>query len=151
MIEKCIPQKVEPSSICSSIYLNCIVYVCLVDLYSAIEYQSLGCYKYIPQNSGLAPLEGKDPDVLDGNYKLRTDAIEKCALAAMKTRNNVFAIQDGGKCLVSTTRTPTFIKHGISQDCKSDGKGASGASHVYLTFGTKGMHGMGCPKPDKAT
>ena len=123
-------------------YLNYIVYACLVDLYTAIEYKSLGCYKYKPQNSGLGPLEGKDSDVLDGNYKLRTDAIEKCALAALKTRNAVFALQDGGKCLVSNTWDLTFNKHGISQDCKSNGKGASGASHVYLTFGTKGTYGM---------
>jgi len=107
------------------------------DLYSAIEYKSLGCYKYKPQNSGLASLEGKD--VLDGNYKLRTDAIEKCALAAMKTQKDVFAIQDGGKCLVSSTRDPAFNKYGISQDCKSDGKGASKASHVYLTFGIEAL------------
>jgi len=60
----------------------------------------------------------------------------------MKTQKDVFAIQDGGKCLVSSTRDPAFNKYGISQDCKSDGKGASGASHVYLTFGIEGTYGM---------
>ena len=113
-----------------------MVNVCLVDLYSVIEYKSLGCYKY---NMGMTVLEGKDPDVLDGDYKLRTDAIEKCALAAMKKRYHVFAIHDGGSCLVSESVRPTFNKYGISQDCKSDGKGAPGASHVYLTNGIEGM------------
>jgi len=113
-----------------------MVNACLVDLYSAIEYKSLGCYKY---NMGMTVLEGKDPDVLDGDYKLRTDATEKCALAAMKKRYDVFAIHDGGSCLVSRSVNPTFNKYGISQDCKSDGKGASGASHVYLTSGIEGM------------
>ena len=111
---------------------------CLVDLYSVLEYKPLGCYKYKP-NMGMTVLEGKDPDVLDGDYKLRTDAIEKCALAAMKKRYAVFAIQDGGSCFVSSSVDPTFNKYGISQDCKSDGKGASGASHVYLTSGVEGI------------
>ena len=88
---------------------------------------------------GMTVLEGKDPDVLDGDYKLRTDAIEKCALAAMKKRYPVFAIHDGGSCLVSESIAPTFNKYGISQDCKRDGKGAPEASHVYLTSGIEGM------------
>ena len=115
-----------------------MVNACLVDFYSANEYKSLGCYKYKP-NMGMTVLEGEDPDVLDGDYKLRTNAIEKCELVAMKKRYGVFAIHDGGACLVSRIQDPKFNKYGISQDCKSDGKGASGASHVYLTSGTEGM------------
>ena len=83
-------------------------------------------------------LEGQDPDVLDGNYKLRADALEKCALPAMKIGYDVFAIHDGGQCLVSDTVRPTFNKHGISQDCKSDGKGGSGAN-VYIIAGIQGI------------
>ena len=88
---------------------------------------------------GMTVLEEKDPDVLDGDYKLRTDAIEKCALAAIKKKYHVFAIQKGGVCLVSGTLNPTFNKFGISQDCKSDGKGGPGASHVYVIGGIQGM------------
>ena len=83
-------------------------------------------------------LEGKDAGVLDGNYKLRADAIRKCALAAMKKGYEVFAVQDGGSCLVDT-HPPSFNAYGISQDCKSDGKGGSGAIHVYIFGGIKGM------------
>ena len=85
-------------------------------------------------------MEGTDPDVLDGNYKLRTDAIEKCALAAMMKGYVVFAVQDGGLCLVSrfSSANPAFNKYGISQDCKGDGKGGSGANHVYLMGGIQG-------------
>jgi len=81
----------------------------------------------------------KDPDVLDGDYKQRTDAIDKCALAAVKKRYDAFAIHEGGSCLVGETFHLTFNKYGISQDCKSDGKGAAGASHVYLPSGVEGM------------
>ena len=87
----------------------------------------------------MTVLEGEDPDVLDGDYKLRADAIEKCALVALKIGYIVFAIHDGGSCLVSESVDPTFNKYGILQDCKSDGKGASEASHVYLTSGIEGM------------
>ena len=87
----------------------------------------------------MTVLEGKDADILDGNYTLRTDAIGKCALAAMKRGYEVFAVQDGGLCLVSGTISPTFNKYGISKDCKSDGKGGSGAIHVYVIGGIQGM------------
>ncbi|XP_078364950.1 uncharacterized protein LOC144649337 [Oculina patagonica] len=104
------------------------------NLYSTIEYDSIGCYKHNPK---MTVLEGKDPDVLDGNYTLRTDAINKCALAAMKRIYEVFAVHDGGSCLVDYTSNPKFNKYGMSEDCKSDGKGGSGASHVYVIGGTQ--------------
>ena len=85
----------------------------------------------------MTVLEGKDADVLDGNYTLRTDAIGKCALAASKRGYDVFAVHDGGLCLVGDS----FNQYGISQDCKRDGKGGSGASHVYIIGGIQGMIG----------
>ena len=87
----------------------------------------------------MTVLEGKDPDVLDGDYKQRTDAIEKCALAAIKKRYAVFVIHDGGLCLVRGAGYHSFNKFGISQDCKSDGKGAARAHHVYVIGGVQGM------------
>ena len=83
----------------------------------------------------MTVLEGKDADVLDGNYTLRTDAIGKCALAAWKSWYDLFAVHDGGLCLVGDS----FNQYGISQDCKRDGKGGSGASHVYIIGGIQGM------------
>ena len=91
---------------------------------------------------GMTVLEGREPDVLDGDYKLRTDAIEKCALAAMIKQYVVFAIYNGGSCLVSSSVFPTFNKLGISKDCKSDGKGAPGAHHVYVVGSIQGMYVM---------
>ena len=87
----------------------------------------------------MTVLEGEDPDVLDGDYKLRADAIEKCALVALKIGYIVFAIHDGGSCLASGSVYPTFNKFGISRDCQSDGKGSSGAHHVYVIGGIQGM------------
>ncbi len=84
----------------------------------------------------MTVVEGKDPDVLDGNYTLRTDAINKCAMAAKKRFEKVFAVHDGGLCLVGTYG---FNQYGISQDCKSDGKGGPGARHVYIIGGIQGM------------
>lgn len=113
--------------------------ICVVDLYSTIKYDSLGCYKH-EVDSKMIVLEGKDPYVLDGNYTLRTDAVDKCALAAMKRRHEVFAVHDGGQCLVGDSPyTPTFKKYGISQDCESDGKGGSGAIHVYFIGEAEGI------------
>ena len=122
-----------------------MVNVCLVDFYSANEYESLGCYKY-KLNMGMTVLEGEDPDVLDGDYKLRTKSIKKCALAAMKKRYGVFALFDDGACLGGRIQYPKFNTYGISQDCKSNGKGASAAIYVYLTSGTEGMlwYNYGC-------
>ena len=87
----------------------------------------------------MTVLEGKDTEVLDGDYKLRTDAVEKCALAAMKREYEAFAVQDGGLCLVSDTLRPSFNTFGISHGCASDGKGGPSANHVYIIGGVKGI------------
>ena len=87
----------------------------------------------------MPALEGKDPEVLDGNYTLRTDAIGKCALAAIRGGWEVFAVHDGGFCFADYDLVPTFIKHGISEDCKSDGKGGSAAVNAYIIGGVQGM------------
>ena len=83
----------------------------------------------------MTVLEGKDPEVLDGYYKFRTDAVGKCALAAKKRRSEMFAVQDGGLCLMNFYMYPIFNKYGISRDCKSDGKGGPGANEVYISGG----------------
>lgn len=87
----------------------------------------------------MLDIEQMDPDVLDGDYKLRKDAIGKCALAAIKRRSKVFAIQDGGKCLISNSYK-VFDEIGISQDCKSDGKGGPGTSNAYVIGKISGMN-----------
>ena len=87
----------------------------------------------------MTSLEGKDPEVLDGSYALRTDPIAKCALAAIRGEREVFAVHDGGLCLVSYSLNPSFNKYGISEDCKNDGQGGSAATHVYILGRIQGM------------
>ena len=88
----------------------------------------------------MLDIEQMDPDVLDGDYKLRKDAIGKCALAAIKRRSEVFAIQDGGKCLITRNSYRVFDGNGILQDCKSDGKGGPGTSNAYVIGKISGMN-----------
>ena len=51
----------------------------------------------------------------------------------------MFALQDGGMCLSSSTAHKTFQRYGISRRCKSDGRGGKEANHVYVIGGIKGM------------
>ena len=88
----------------------------------------------------MLDIEQMDPDVLDGDYKLRKDAIGKCALAAIKRRSEVFAIQDGGKCLITRNSYKVFDGNGILQDCKSDGKGGPETSNAYVIGKISGMN-----------
>ena len=77
---------------------------------------------------------------MDGdNYKSRKDAIEKCASVAKKRGYKVFAVQDGGMCLSSSTAHKTFHIYGTSRRCTSNGRGGDSANHVYVIGGMKGM------------
>jgi len=86
----------------------------------------------------IASLEGQDPRLDGGNYKRRTDAIEKCASVAKQRGYSVFALQDGGRCLSSPTALMTFSTYGSSSWCNSDGRGGRSANHVYAVGGIKG-------------
>ena len=51
----------------------------------------------------------------------------------------MFALHDGGMCSSSSTAHMTFQKHGVSGQCKSDGRGGEMANQVYAVGGIKGM------------
>ena len=51
----------------------------------------------------------------------------------------MFALQDGGMCLSSSTAHKTFQRYRSSSQCKSDGRGGNEANHVYVIGGIKGM------------
>jgi len=88
----------------------------------------------------IPSLEGQDPRLDGENYRQRTDAIAKCASAAKQRGNKVFALQDGGRCLSSSTAARnTFHRYGSSSGCKSDGRGEKEANHVYVIGGIKGI------------
>jgi len=100
---------------------------------------SIGCFEDISWSRPIPSLEGQDPRLEGVNYKRRTDAIEKCAFVAKQRGYKVFALQDGGMCLSSSTAHKTFQRYGTSSKCKSDGRGGKEANHVYVIGGIKGM------------
>ena len=96
-------------------------------------YETVGCYKDT-YSRAIKTLEGTDP-ILDGWYGSRENAIEKCAVAAMKKGYNMFAVQNGGHCRASATAAQTFDKYGKSTACKADGEGGPWANQVYVIKG----------------
>ena len=94
----------------------------------------MGCYRDTA-NRAIPQLEGK-ASILDGQYWHRANPIAKCAVAAMKRRYKMFAVQNGGWCAASATAPQTYDKYGKSSACKRDGEGGGWANQVYLTKGT---------------
>ena len=94
-----------------------------------IPYQQLGCWAdSLPR--AIESFEGKS-SILDGHYKYRKDPISKCYLAAKSKGYKVFAIQDDGQCLTSSTASDTFDIYEKSTLC-SNGLGGPMANDVYL-------------------
>ena len=93
-----------------------------------IPYKSLGCWKYYKSFDAEEPKS----DILDGNYKSRTDPIRKCyeATKGLFTR---FAIFDGGQCLKALSRYSR--DGGMSSSCSSNGTGSPTARNVYIMIG----------------
>ena len=89
----------------------------------------MGCFKDLPVRA-MEILEGQD-HLLDGNYKSRKNAMEKCVLVGRGREYDVVGIQDGGMC-VGSAKVRDFNKYGISRDCRSDGKGGPWASEVHV-------------------
>ena len=97
------------------------------------DYTNVGCYKDT-SNRAIEILEGKY-SILDGSYTSRTNAIEKCAVVAMRAGYSMFAVQNGGQCAASATAAQTFDKYGTSTACKADGEGGPWANQVYVIRG----------------
>ncbi|PFX26527.1 Uncharacterized protein CXorf38-like [Stylophora pistillata] len=112
-----------------------------------LPYETIGCYQDHGDRA-IPTLEGQD-SILDGSYKVRLEAINKCYQAAKKRGFQVFAVQDGGWCATSASAAKTFTKYGKSSACKSDGKGGPWANQVYYI---KAYVAVGCymEKQDRA-
>ncbi|CAK8676813.1 unnamed protein product [Clavelina lepadiformis] len=94
------------------------------------EHERLGCWKDEPGHPAIAFIEGTSL-LLDGDYKTRTVPLLKCSLLARLYKNQVFALQDGGKCAMSKNALKTFNKYGESTQCFSNGTGGPEANEVY--------------------
>ncbi|XP_078000659.1 uncharacterized protein LOC144453257 [Glandiceps talaboti] len=91
--------------------------------------QTIGCFRDTSQRA-IPTLEGQDYR-LDGAYRQRQDAINKCANAAASRGFNIFAVQHGGWCASSADALDTYDKYGPSESCMNDGEGGPWANHVY--------------------
>ena len=88
----------------------------------------------------MPSLEGQDQRLDESNYKLRKNAIQKCALVAKERGYKVFALQDDGKCLGSSTAHKTLFRTaGSPRRCNGSGRGGIGVNHVYVIGEMKSM------------
>ena len=90
-------------------------------------YKSLGCWTYHKNRGTIEPKS----NILDGNYKSRTDPIRKC-YEAMKALITRFSIFDGGQCLDATFQ---YTSKGMSSSCGTNGTGSPSAINVYIIMG----------------
>ncbi|XP_013398607.1 uncharacterized protein LOC106165058 [Lingula anatina] len=97
------------------------------------DYIKLGCWADT-SNRAIPTLEGKDP-ILDGSYRARRNAIEKCYQAARKRGYKYFALQHSGWCASSCNAGQTYMKYGPSTHCQADGEGGPWANQLYQITG----------------
>ena len=105
---------------------------------ASINYTSIGCLNDLSWYTAVPTLEGQD-QLLDGDYKQRENAIQKCALVSQKRGYKVFAIQDGGKCMSSSSAHKTFNRAGRPTQCKREGRGEFMVNHFYVIGEMKSM------------
>ena len=101
-------------------------------------WRTLGCFKDTSTRA-IPSLEGTSP-FLDGEAKLRSDALTKCYKAAAAFGYKCFAVQNGGQCLSSDDACNTYDVHGTSTGCRPDGEGAFWANQVYEIQGNCELH-----------
>ena len=115
-------------------FVQCAIFFIAKCVISA-DITPLGCYKDSAQQRAIPTMEGKSV-ILDGDYRIRENAMAKCAMVARGRGFHIFALQDGGWCATSDTAEETFYKYGKSSDCLSDGKGGNLANDVYAIKGS---------------
>ena len=92
-----------------------------------VALESLGCWRDTTDRA-IPALEGLDR-VLDGNYSIRQEAIEKCVQAGFTRSYNIIALQNGGLCSGSRNAGETYRKYGEVSSCSA--KGEPSVNHVY--------------------
>ena len=84
------------------------------DVYKIVykPYYRYGCWVDVCCGShrAIPDLEGTDP-ILDGDYKTREDAVNKCYQVAEKRGFQVFAVQNGGQCFSGPRAHLTFKRY----------------------------------------
>ena len=65
------------------------------------------------------------------NYKTRQYKIEKCFDLAFSRGFKVFGIHDHGECMGDDMAVKTYMLHGPSTKCSTNGEGGLGANSIY--------------------
>ena len=93
-------------------------------------YRSLGCWKDELTIRAIPLVEGAKGFLEDDPFQ-RVGPIEKCFDLAMNRRLDIFALQNGGECLMGAAARGTYKRYGPSDDCLSNGEGGPLANQVY--------------------
>merc|ERR1712072_366043 len=97
------------------------------------NYKFLGCLKdALPR--AVPQIDGSDARIR-GNYRARSDAINKCYAVARERGMRIFALQDGGWCAASKDLNG-YKKYGKANHCRNM-KGGGWANDVYLILNPK--------------
>ena len=94
-------------------------------------YQEIGCYADTKHQAGRIELEAKHSLLMD-HHRRRTDAVDKCGIAADSFGYNVFAIREKGQCASSMDYHLRFDEDGKCVKCQCVGEyGGNFAIRVY--------------------
>ena len=85
---------------------------------NASDFKSIGCWTDSVSGRALSSLEGKHPLLKTRNYKARSNALMKCAEAAIDKKFKFFALQNGGQCFGQADQVESYKKFGPSRNCK---------------------------------
>jgi hypothetical protein len=105
-----------------------------------IEYLSLGCWRENIEQPWIPSVEPSTDDdpFLDGMPETRTDAIRKCAYAALKRGHIVFGLRAMGSCATGPLAHLTYRNEGSSSSC-ANGRGGSRDNSMYRFARPGGM------------
>lgn len=82
-------------------------------------FKSLGCWKDT-WDRAIPLMEKKHAMLFEPDYKKRTNALMKCAEAALDNSFIIFSLQNGGQCFSGKDADKTFMKYGVSDSCKGE-------------------------------
>lgn len=63
-------------------------------------------------------MEHKHPLLYEDDYKTRTNALMKCAEAALDNNFTIFSVQNGGQCFSGKDAEQSYMEYGVSKSCK---------------------------------
>lgn len=65
-------------------------------------------------------MEKKHAMLFEPDYKKRSNALMKCAEAALDNNFTIFSLQNGGQCFSGKDAGQTYMKYGVSYTCKGN-------------------------------